>query len=237
MRTCPDTAVSPSGNRKASRAARTRERILQTSLDLFNTHGEAHVTTGHIADELNISPGNLYYHFRNKGEIIRHLFGAFEARVDAAPSLSGEDFADAGTSLENLWLYLHLMFEGIRDYRFLYRNLDDLLMRDTKLRMQFRRILDHKRSAVSALCQSLARGGAMRASAAEIALLADNVLLVATYWLNFDHLAANAFATHDAADNTDLGRGVYQVMALIAPYLTEGSREHLEHISRQYLGD
>jgi AcrR family transcriptional regulator len=116
-----------------SRSARTRERILRVSLELFNNHGETNVTTGHISDELNISPGNLYYHFRNKDEIIAHLFAAFEKEIDVAPN----DIEDVGSAMEDLWLYLHMMFERIWAYRFLYRNLDDLLARDQKLRSHF----------------------------------------------------------------------------------------------------
>jgi AcrR family transcriptional regulator len=220
---------------KPSRASRTRERILTASLNLFNTYGEAHVNTGHIADELNISPGNLYYHFRNKEEIIRHLFTDFEKRIVVAPTMANEDAVDPASSIEDLWLYLHLMFESIWDYRFLYRNLEDLLSRDPKVRSHFNRIIEHNRSIVCSLFETLVRGKAMQASNDEIRILAENVLVVATYWLNFQHISTRQVFHADLGEQEDLSRGVYQVMALVAPYLMGKTREHLEHISRIYV--
>ena len=61
---------------------KTRDRILNAALELFNQQGERKVTTNHIAAHLDMSPGNLYYHFKNKQEIIFELFLSYEARVD-----------------------------------------------------------------------------------------------------------------------------------------------------------
>ena len=98
-------------------ARQTKQRILDASLALFNAQGEPNVTTNHIADDLEISPGNLYYHFRNKDDIIEQIFVRFEERMDKA-LLAPEDRLP---ELEDIWLQLHLVFECISEYRFLYR--------------------------------------------------------------------------------------------------------------------
>lgn len=216
-----------------SRSARTRERILKVSLELFNHHGESNVTTGHIADELNISPGNLYYHFRNKDEIIHHLFAEFEKAMDISPAV----ISDTASAMEDLWLYLHLMFERIWAYRFLYRNLDDLLGRDSKLKSHFNIIIGHKRDAMISMCHTLLEAKAMKASDDEIRALAENVLVVATYWLNFEHLRARTANKLEAeADPAQhLSRGVYQVMALVAPFLLGNAKRHLQHLMENYI--
>ena len=237
----PETPATPATSApvatNASRSARTRERILNVSLDLFNALGESNVTTGHIADELNISPGNLYYHFRNKDEIIHHLFADFEKKIDVAPA----DMADAASAMEDLWLYLHLMFERIWEYRFLYRNLDDLLARDSKLKSHFNIIIGHKREAVMAMSHALVSVEAMRADIAEIKALAENVLVVSSYWLNYEHLRAAKTPSrltgslHHEDPEKHLTRGVYQVMALIAPFLEGDARTHLNYLKANYL--
>jgi len=91
------------------RPRRTRERILETALALFNRFGEPRITTADIANEMGISPGNLYYHFRNKDQIIAELFGAFERRLDGLLVLPEGRIA----GVEDLWLVLHLLFEAM----------------------------------------------------------------------------------------------------------------------------
>jgi len=210
----------------ALRTQRTRSRVLAQSLALFNELGEAHVTTGMIADALDMSPGNLYYHFRNKGQIIEELFDRFEQRVDVRPRASGR----AAEAIEDLWLYLHLMLEAIGEYRFIYRNLDDVVGRNRKLRVRFARIVDRQAGAIVALCESLVGSGAMQARPAQIATLAQNAIIVSTSWLGF------AAATgRDGGEAAALGQGAFQVMSLFAPYLRGEARAHLDSLILEYI--
>jgi AcrR family transcriptional regulator len=207
------------------RTARTRRRILDESLALFNARGEENVSTGDIAAAAGISPGNLYYHFRSKDQIVAQLFGELEARLDIEPRVG----APVAQAIDDLWLYLHLMLEAIRDFRFFYRNLHGVAGRDRRLRERFNRIAGRKLAAIESLCASLAEQGAFRASEEEIRALARNVLLVATYWLDFQSLRGGR------DDAGDLGHGAYQVMALIAPYLRGDARRHLQRLGAAYV--
>ncbi|HET6604163.1 MAG TPA: TetR/AcrR family transcriptional regulator [Xanthomonadaceae bacterium] len=207
-------------------ARRTRERILETSLAMFNEHGEPNVTTNHIADELEISPGNLYYHFRNKEDIIEQLFSGYEDRIDrvlVAPESRTPD-------LEDLWLQLHLVFECIWDYRFLFRDLVDILSRSRKLRMHYARIIRRASENALQVMRALVRAGVMRASADELQATATNILVVATFWLNFSSVRG------DRDESEAIRRGIFQVMMLLAPFLRNGERVHLNTLAQAYVG-
>ena len=56
---------------------KTAQRILDTAAGLFNERGERNVSASDVALELDISPGNLYYHFKGKDGILSALFLSF----------------------------------------------------------------------------------------------------------------------------------------------------------------
>jgi AcrR family transcriptional regulator len=209
------------------RPRRTRERILETALLLFNRFGAPHTTTADIADEMGISPGNLYYHFRNKDEIIAEHFAGFERRLDGL--LVSPEGRSAG--VEDLWFLLHLLFEAMWDHRFLFRDLDEILSRNRKLASRFALIMRRGSRTVIELCRGLVATGAMEASEREIAALAENVGLVATYWISYQKISAG----ERPADAVSLDRAAYQVLSLIAPFLRGNARALLDRLSGDYL--
>ena len=202
----------------------TRQRILDCSLAMFNAQGEPTVTTNHIADELEISPGNLYYHFRNKDDIIEQLFAVYEQRMDAAL------VAPSGRlpGLEDVWLQLHLVFECIWDYRFLYRDLVDILSRNRRLRMRFARILKRADEQAHTVMRGLVQAGVMRASADEVDAASTNILVIATFWMNY------ASARGDKDERASIRDGIVQVMMLLSPFLRDAERVHLNQLIRAY---
>ena len=215
------------------RPRRTPQRILETSLALFNRFGEPNITTADIADEMNISPGNLYYHFRNKDDIIGALYSALEGEI--TPLLALPDGRAAG--VEDLWLLLHLLFERMREYRFFYRDLDEITSRNRRIAARFAKLTHQGENTVIELCRGMVTAGEMCASEREIASLASNVTLVATYWMSFQRIGAHHDG--DAVDSGEaavsLDRAAYQVLALIAPYLVGDRRALIERLGEDYL--
>ena len=124
----------------------TRRRITETCLLLFNEAGEPAVSANQIADAVDISPGNLYYHFRRKSDIVTDLFDLYRTRI--TPLLEVPE--QAVLHVDDAWLLLHLMFETVWDYRFIYRDLDSLLGRYDSLRARLQRVIRKTRCAGSA---------------------------------------------------------------------------------------
>lgn len=205
---------------------KTRDRILDTSLMLFNSVGEPNVTTLLISDELDISPGNLYYHFKSKGDIVEELFGRFEA--DMLDLLTVPD--DADIALDQHGFFLHLLFETIARYRFLYQDLVNVLSRYDQLQIRFRRLMKKKTEAFRAVCDSFRRQGFMDIGQEELESLCEQLTLTTCYWSSFDTLSHL-----DDRESVDLGRGVYQMMHLILPYLTPAEQNQVRMMSRDYL--
>ena len=75
---------------KPRKPRRTAERILEVTLDLFNRFGEPNVSTTLISAELHISPGNLYYHYPAKDELINALFDRYEKALERAAASRGQ---------------------------------------------------------------------------------------------------------------------------------------------------
>ena len=214
---------------QAKKPRRTAERILEVTLELFNRHGLPNVSTTLISAELNISPGNLYYHYPAKDELINALFDRYEhALNDLLPA------ADGVRNVEDAWLFFHVLFELIWQYRFLYRDLNDLVSTNRRLETHFQFVLKNKSLAVQRLLDGLASGGAMRSDVAVAATVATSMVVVLTYWLSYEFVREPRHALEPEIAGASMMRGAFHVLSLLLPYLEPASREHLFALAGKY---
>ncbi len=194
---------------------------------MFNEFGEPSVATTSIAFEMGISPGNLYYHYHSKEAIVADIFAAYRREIETTLAAPEQRLPNA----EDCWLFLHLVFEAIWKYRFIYRDINDLVSRYRVIEVQFRRILNHKIRVIEQILAGLVKGGQMRAAPAEITTLAENIALTASYWMSFE-FARNPRAVQDGRT---LARGAFHVIALAAPYLEPRERELFDQLAKRYI--
>ncbi len=208
---------------------RTAERILEVTLELFNRFGEPNVSTTLISAELGISPGNLYYHYPAKDELINSLFERYERSLGELLSAS-----EGVRNVEDAWFFLHSLFEIIWEYRFLYRDLNDLLSKNRLLETRFQTVLKNKSRAVRHLLDGMSRHGAVSIDARESEPTATSMVVVLTYWLSFEYVRDPRNALEPDNAQQALLRGAHHVLNLLAPYLEATQRQHLMTLTGAY---
>ncbi len=215
---------------KTKKPRRTAQRILEVTLELFNRFGEPNVSTTLISAELGISPGNLYYHYPAKDELINSLFDAFESAL-ADLLRAAQDVRN----IEDAWLFLHLLFELVWQYRFLYRDLNDLLSKNRHLETHFQSVLKSKGQAVQTLLAGLGKEGVIQIDAREVEPVATAMVVVLTYWLSFEYVRDPRHALEPEFANAALARGAFHMLSLLLPHLEAGQREHLHALAARYI--
>lgn len=208
---------------------RTAERILEVTLALFNRFGEPNVSTTLISAELSISPGNLYYHYPAKDELINSLFDRYERSLSELLNAS-----DGVRNVEDAWFFMHTLFELIWQYRFLYRDLNDLLSKNRRLETHFQRVLKNKTRSIKALLDGMTHAGAVTIDSREVEATATSMVVVLTYWLSFEYVRDPRKALEPENAQAALLRGAHHVLNLLVPYLEQSQRAHLQALVGAY---
>lgn len=208
---------------------KTKDRILETSLDLFNRLGERNVTTNHIAAELGISTGNLYYHFKNKDEIIRYIIDAYQIKILHALSLP----ENRPINLNDKVTYFNELCEQFWAHRFLHRDLMHLVEVDEQLRDKYSMFAQRVMKQGQSIYAGFVDAGLMQATAEQIHALVINIWLVLTNWTNFLSMNGLIDQTKDLEEKW-LKLGLRQMVFLEYPYAVERIRPDLDELIVQF---
>lgn len=198
------------------------------ALELFNEQGERNVTTNHIAAHLGISPGNLYYHFRNKEDIIQSIFELYVQVFEEnfQPERDEETIGPLGVMKKHMDLVFELMWK----FNFFYSNLPDILSRDESLQSKYLEVQKQVLEKVLNMLRWLNQSGKTRIPEENLEDLAHSIKLITVFWISYQR-------TQSPQTKITRGvvyQGVLKVFSLFKSYITEETRAEFEQIEQGY---
>jgi AcrR family transcriptional regulator len=207
---------------------KTRDKIIQASITLFNENGERNVTTNHIAAHLSISPGNLYYHFRNKEDIILSIYEEYarDLLLDTFPQVT-----DESKPLDTIIQYMDAVFQMMMKFRFFYSNLPVLLDKNPNLREKYVEVQQSIAQRVSELLLSLRAAKVIAFEDDELKDIVSILRIINTFWLSF-------YQTQNiVTDITDavFYQGVLKILVILRPYTTQEALPELNKAPDLYI--
>lgn len=200
---------------------KTAEKILVTSLDLFNQRGESNVSSVDIAIELDISPGNLYYHFKGKEIIVAALFDLYKQQMDKVMQSASHETL----SVEDFFYFLYLMLEKGHLFQFLYHNQANLAENHPNVAKAFNKHLRSQEKCIEILLSQFISNGHIHASQVQCLQIVEIIGLVFTQSANY-----YALKGQDISDETHLYKGLAIILFAVLPYikLPQGELHHLQ---------
>jgi AcrR family transcriptional regulator len=202
----------------------TKERIKNTAVELFNLHDSLSITTNHIAKGAGISAGNLYYHYRNKEEIIREIYAEMSERIESLKSF--EKMLSSSNPLEVLDASFEQYGDAFWEYRFLMRDAPVLMALDSELKSMFVTNQEKRITQIAGVIRFLISEEILENIAKEeIPLRAKLYWFVTAYW--------QVFASMDGEVSRESIRETKEAMFKIhiAPFLSLKGREMIEVIN------
>jgi AcrR family transcriptional regulator len=189
---------------------KTQDRIIQGAIELFNQRGFGVVRVHDIAKYINISPGNLTYHFKTKKELMQGVFQEIKDSLKEMKKIN-QNHVENGNWGEVLRMYFHFQLK----YRFFNRDILDIVNSMPSIKSDYQKQLKQIIGFSLNSLQVYVEKGYMKPEAHEGQYLAlvQNGLSIMTSWLIHWEVLGD--------ENIDITGGVHSVVELYYPYFTE----------------
>lgn len=213
----------------------TKDRIVDSAITLFNEGGISAVTTNHVAEHAGISPGNLYYHYANKEEIIRDAFERVNAEADeiwgtSAPERAVSDAKASRTGPRADVGAFHRMLVGnlglFARYAFFARELPALLRADPILRARYVEIAERRTSQLEELLRPFIQAGLLKDldDAEDLHALVETAWVLGLFCIPYAETLDPSAAPRSAKARAErlqqaIERGALLVLHLLRPHL------------------
>lgn len=174
----------------------TRDLILEVALVLLNERGESNVTSVDLANEMNISPGNLYYHFKGKEQVVEELYAQYHARVLVTlQEITKQANGDAKATLASL----AVISDVLQQFRFISQDMLGINERYPSLQDSLARLMSLLMQTISSLVRLVMDASKVTDSSQASKMLAANLLYTLINFGAYDEM----LKAHSAEDSTE----------------------------------
>lgn len=159
----------------------TELQILNTSLKLFNERGYYDVGMREIARELNLSPGNVTYHFKKKEDI---LFALLKKYTEQNTSYYEKYYAES-PSIAGFLRLMKNIFHSQYQYRGVYIG-NHLVQKEfqTKDRIDYKSTAERRKESFKKILSDLKTAGQLKANDDDIDFLVSFITLFGRFWIS-----------------------------------------------------
>lgn len=199
-----------------------REKILHVSREMFNELGYWQVTIRMIAHKLEMSSGNLNYHFKKREDILEALYfqmvEEFDERIDKLP--------DVEISLNQVKGDILTSMERMMRYKFIWTDLYRLMGSHEKLYTHFSEAYLRRLKGSLYLYQRLQELEIMENSIGDIELnlLAERMIHFGDTWI----YCSEVYRTQQEEISSE--EQCHKMLMILQPYMTDKGKEELEAI-------
>lgn len=191
----------------------TRKRILESSRKLFNQQSYDTVTIRMIAQELEMSSGNLNYHFKKKEDILSALYFEMVAEFDQRL----KNLPETSFSIVQIRDDIYQSMKRMLHYRFFWTDLYNLLKVHEGMREHFQKVYLQRLAGSQYMFNQLTNQKIMLSPATEkeYEFLAERMICFGNTWLYSSNLYQSK------TDEQMLETQCRILLSALYPYLTE----------------
>lgn len=202
---------------------KTKDKILKSTRELLNKRGLSGVSQRTIAEHLNISPGNLTYHFKKRNDIIESLYFELVEKMDTAVA----NISVSENLLEGLYEMTRVTMEQFYEYRFLFLDFIQIMRENQSIKMHYMQLLKLREEQFIGLLQMLVKCGSMRKEefSNEHLFLLKRMMIVGDFWL------ASAELNEHKIDKNQIKEYLEMSCLAIYPYLTDVGKQQYAKIT------
>jgi len=199
---------------------KNKDRIIKIAIELFNDYGTKVITTNHIAKEIGISPGNLYYHFKNKFDIIRSISDKFNTELESVFKIQINTIFDFSNNIISIY---NCFFRIQKSYQFLFTEGIYLASQDNVLLDNYQQLRTTIKEDYHKLLKNLIKINIIKKET--LSIIND---LLNAQWIIMWYWVSHSLLDRTTYDNLQIQKGIKLSFSIIAPHLTSVGKVEFE---------